>query len=363
MAEQDGDKSQEPTPHRRQQAREKGQFAHSQDLAAAVVLLVGCGALRSFGAPVVRNVAALSAARFDVAAWRAVTPIDVVADWRRTIAAVATTIGPLLLALLATAAAAHALQVGLHLIPTRIAPDLSRINPWQGAQRIFSLTSLVRTAFGVLKLLVAGGVAALVVYWDSAAVARLGAMEPTALATTLVLALLGLIAKISAALLVLALLDYGWQFWKHERDLRMTTQEVREEMKQFQGDPQITARRRHVQRELANSRMRQDVPKADVVVTNPTELAIALRYDPQTMVAPLVVAKGAGLVAAQIRRLALENNVPIVERKPLAQALFKQVEVGKPVPNEHFGAVAEVLAYVYRLQGKTMPEDVRPRSS
>ncbi|MDZ7619611.1 MAG: EscU/YscU/HrcU family type III secretion system export apparatus switch protein, partial [Patescibacteria group bacterium] len=154
---------------------------------------------------------------------------------------------------------------------------------------------------------------------------------------------------------ILALLDYAYQKWKHEQDLRMTTQEVREEMKNLEGDPQVMARRRQVQRELARQRLEGAVPKADVVVTNPTELAVAIQYDPTTMAAPIVVAKGAGILAQRIRQIALENGIPVVERKPLAQALYREVDVNHPVPKEKYAAVAEVLAYVYQLQGKKIP--------
>ena len=140
----------------------------------------------------------------------------------------------------------------------------------------------------------------------------------------------------------------------------MTHQEVRDEMKKLQGDPQIIARRRAVQRQMVLNRIKSAVPKADVVVTNPTELAVAIQYDPEKMAAPIVVAKGAGVLAQRIRRLALENNIPIVERKPLAQLLYKDVDIGKPVPTESYAAVAEVLAYVYQLKGKKLPMPPRP---
>jgi len=161
--------------------------------------------------------------------------------------------------------------------------------------------------------------------------------------------------KIAGAVFVLAILEYGYEFWKYNQDLRMTTQEVREEMKTLQGDPQIIQRRRMVQRELAKGRLSATVPKADVIVTNPTELAIAIQYDYDTMEAPIVVAKGAGALAQQIRRLALENSIPVVERKELARALYKLVDIGRPVPFEHYAAVAEVLRYVYQLTGKSLP--------
>jgi flagellar biosynthetic protein FlhB len=135
----------------------------------------------------------------------------------------------------------------------------------------------------------------------------------------------------------------------------MTHQEIREEMKNLQGDPQIVARRRAIQRQMALNRIAGAVPMADVVVTNPTELAVAIQYEPDEMAAPIVVAKGAGVLAQRIRRLALEHNIPIVERKPLAQLLYKEVDVGRPIPTESYAAVAEVLAYVYQLKGKKLP--------
>ena len=167
--------------------------------------------------------------------------------------------------------------------------------------------------------------------------------------------LLGTCLKIGIALLVLAIFDYGFQKWKFEQDIKMTPQEVREEMKMLQGDPHMAARRRQIQRQLVMNRMQSAVPRADVVVTNPTELAVAIQYDPQTMEAPIVVAKGAGFLAQRIRQLALNNGIPIVERKPLAQVLYKHVDVNKPIPAEQYAAVAELLRYVYQLQGRRLP--------
>ena len=155
--------------------------------------------------------------------------------------------------------------------------------------------------------------------------------------------------------LILALIDYAYQRYKNEQDLRMTDREIRDEMKNLQGDPHVVARRKRVQREMVMNRMSTAVPTADVVVTNPTELAIAIKYEHGVMAAPVVVAKGAGVLAQRIRRLALENNIPIVERKPLARLLYKEVEVNEPVPDSSYAAVAEVLAYVYQLKGKKVP--------
>jgi flagellar biosynthesis protein FlhB len=204
-------------------------------------------------------------------------------------------------------------------------------------------------------VLVVSGVAIAVIYmrWDE--VLRASGLEIPQLAKFLVSISTSTVLWIGMALLILAILDYGVQRWKYEQDLKMTHQEVREEMKNLQGDPQIIARRRAIQRQLVMNRISTSVPKADVVITNPTELSVAVQYDPKEMAAPVVVAKGAGVLAQRIRRLALENNIPIVERKPLAQLLYKDVDVGKPIPTDSYAAVAEVLAYVYQLQGKKLP--------
>jgi len=149
----------------------------------------------------------------------------------------------------------------------------------------------------------------------------------------------------------LAVLDFMYQRWQHEKDLKMTKQEVKDEQRQTYGDPKVKARIRGVQMEMARRRMMDAVPEADVVITNPTHLAIALKFDAQEMIAPRVLAKGAGFVAQRIREIAEENQIPIVEEKPLAQGLYKMVEIGDYIPAELYRAVAEVLAYVYRLKG------------
>jgi len=161
-----------------------------------------------------------------------------------------------------------------------------------------------------------------------------------------------IIFYVCLAMIVLAVLDYGYQRWQHEKALRMTKQEVKDERKQSEGDPQVKSRIRSLQRQAAYRRMMAEVPKADVVITNPTHLAIALRFDPAEMAAPRVVAKGADLLAERIRDIARANGVPLVENKPLAQALYKMAEPGDTIPVDLYRAVAEVLAYVYRLKGK-----------
>jgi flagellar biosynthetic protein FlhB len=355
MADQGGDKSQEATPHRRQQALEQGQVARSQDLSAAVLLVAGLASLIFLGGGLAAFFAALARRQLGGDPWVSADVSFVAALWNATWLELATHILPLLGLLVAAGVAVSIAQTGFLFLPEKLQPKFSHLDPIQGLQRIFSLAGVMRLAFGMLKVLIVATVAwfSLADRWQEI-LAMIG-MELLPLGGLMGEILLWTGLKIASALLLLALLDYGFQWWKQEQDLRMTSQEVREEMKDLQGDPQVIARRRSVQRQLAMSRLASTVPKGDVTITNPTELAVTIQYDAATMKAPIVVAKGAGLVAQRIRRLSLEHGIPIVEKKPLAQALYREVEVNRPIPAQLYAAVAEVLAYVYQLKGKPLP--------
>lgn len=361
MAESAGEKSFDATPHRRQEARDEGQVVFSQDLGSAAMLMVGVLLLMILSGGVIEFCAKLIQHQLgDVPALR--TNRDMLlTEWLHIAYGLAVVLLPILGLMMLGGALASILQVGLLWVPDRLAPDISRISPLAGLKRIFSLSGTARLGFGLVKVLVVTGVAIAVLWvrWDE--IMRSSGLEIPQLARFLVSISTSTILWIGLALLILAILDYGVQRWKFEKDLRMTHQEVREEMKNLQGDPQIVARRRAIQRQLVNNRISTSVPKADVVITNPTELSVAVQYDPKEMAAPVVVAKGAGVLAQRIRRLALENNIPIVERKPLAQLLYKDVDIGKPIPTDSYAAVAEVLAYVYQLQGKKLP--IPPRAA
>lgn len=355
MAEYNGEKSQEPTQHRRQKAREEGQVAKSHDLESALLLVVGLLVLLMLGQGLIDFIAAFTRQRLGGEAWLSADVGFAVAQWNETLAGLAGPLLPIFGLLLLTAVGANLAQIGILFVPQKLVPDLSRIDPLQGMKRMFSLSSVARLAFGLFKIVIIAGVAFASLYGHYETILGLAALEPGQIAVYLVEILLWTSLKIGLALLVLAILDYAFQRWTHEQDLKMTTQEVREEMKNLEGNPLMIARRRQVQRQLALSRLSSAVPKADVVITNPTELAVAIQYEPQEMAAPIVVAKGAGLLAQRIRRLALEHGIPIVEKKPLAQALYRDVEINHPIPEERYAAVAEVLAYVYQLQGKKVP--------
>lgn len=355
MAEQSGEKSFEATPHRRQQAREQGQVAYSQDLGSAALLLVGVLVLMNWGSTLVQHAIRYMEQQLSTAGPLAIASNDLTAQSLGLLQKFGVSLLPIIAALAVAGALSTVLQIGLLFLPDKVRPDISRLSPLTGIKRIVSLQGIVRLAFGLFKIGVVAAIAGSVIYKRWEQVVHASDLPLGELARFLVDICFSTALWVGFALFVLALLDFGFQKWKHEQDLRMTHQEIREEMKNLQGDPQIVSRRRQIQRQMALNRIGDKVPKADVVVTNPTELAVAIQYDPDQMAAPIVVAKGAGVLAQRIRRLALENNIPVVERKPLAQLLYKEVDVNRPIPDQSYAAVAEVLAYVYQLKGKKAP--------
>ena len=352
----DGDKKHSATERKRQQAREKGQVAKSQDLTSASLLLAALGAMYVAGG----KTAAIMAGGIESALSNyrliAYTPQEATSEMLRVGARLAIATVPILLLMFIGAIAINVTQAGLLLSPEKLMPKLSNISPLAGAKRILSVQGLMRLLFGMVKVGLIGTVAYYALRTHKESVMGMAAMPVSKIASMMFHTLFGVCLMIGSGLFVLALLEWAFQKWKNEQDLMMTDQELRDEMKDTEGDPQVAARRRQVARQMAMNRASNDVPKADVVVSNPTELAIAIRYDPTTMPAPMVVAKGAGLVAQKIRRVALEHEIPVVERKPLAQFLYKNVEVGQEIPADQYQAVAEVLRYVYQLQGRNIPQ-------
>ncbi|TWU42206.1 flagellar biosynthesis protein FlhB [Novipirellula artificiosorum] len=356
MADSSGDKKHSATEKRRRQAREEGQVVRSQDLTSAALLLSALASLWMLGGPACETLAGAIA---DALSTARLAPLETngASNWllnfaaRFGIAAV-----PMLIAMMVAAILINVTQTGIVLSPQKVLPKLSNISPMSGAKRILSTQGLARIGFGLFKVGVIIAVAYYGIRHYQNPILGLAAMSVPQIASTLFRSLIGICVWIGGALFVLAILEYAFQKWKFEQDLMMTDQEMRDEMKETEGDPQVAARRRQVQRQMMMQRISSEVPKADVVVTNPTELAIAIQYDPMTMPAPIVLAKGAGTVAQKIRRLALENSIPVVERKPLAQVLYKTVEIGESIPAEQYQAVAEVLRYVYQLQGKSVPK-------
>jgi flagellar biosynthesis protein FlhB len=246
--------------------------------------------------------------------------------------------------------ASSLIQVGLHLTPKALKPDFSRINPLTGSKRFFSLRAAAELIKSLLKIGVVGFVAFKALTDHMVELSQLTGAD---LRAGLVLAAgigMELLLKIGLAFLMLALADYVFQRWQFEKSAKMTKQEVKEEARSSELNEQIRGRIRSLQRQLARKRMMQRVPQADVVITNPTHYAVALQYDSGKMAAPRVIAKGQRLIAQQIKEIARMHGVPLVENKPLAQALYRAVDVDKEIPRELYKAVAEVLAFIYRLK-------------
>jgi flagellar biosynthetic protein FlhB len=252
-------------------------------------------------------------------------------------------------------------QVGFLLSPKAITPKISRLNPISGFKKFFSARTAVELFKSILKLVLVSAVAywAMRDRWEDVVAAAYLTPIGAGLAITKLVLLVWL--RIVIAMLVLGILDFGFQRWQYGRDLMMTAQEAKDEAKQFEGDPRIKQRIRQIQRQMAMKRMMAEVPKADVIITNPIRFAVALRYDVANMQAPVVIAKGARIMAKRIREIAEEHDVPIVEKPELARALFKSIEVGQAVPEGLFKAVAEVLAFVYKIDKRE--EKIRERAA
>lgn len=349
------EKTEPATPRRRQEARRKGQVARTPELGTALVILACLPAVHSLLGSM-----GDSAARFteDVYTY-ALVPDDLTAGTVHRLltemAVVAVrTVWPVLALAFVLGTASQVAQVGFLVAGEAVKPKAERINPVQGLKRMFSKRAVVELLKAVLKVVLISGICYSLVKGALPLFPQLALLEPLE-AVTLVGQLvvrMGLTAGI--VLLVIAVGDYAFQRFELNKSLRMSKQELKEELRQSEGDPQVRARLRQRQRELAMGRMMADVPKADVVITNPVHIAVALQYDPNAMNAPVVLAKGAGRVAERIKEIAREHRIAVVENVWLARTLFDTVPVGREIPAELYQAVAEVLAFVYRLRRRTL---------
>jgi flagellar biosynthetic protein FlhB len=351
MAEDLGDKTEDPTPKRLEDAREKGQVIRSLDLASAVVMLAAFLALLVFGASLTQalggTMSRLLALGHDV---DAVTTGSIPAMIKGPGWDVGLALLPVLAVLMVASYIAHVGQFGFLFTSKPLNPDLSRINPVNGLQKLFGAQGAIRSAGGTAKLIFVAIVGFAIIMRELPAMASLSALTAAGAMLEIGKMLVRLVIWLLVALIVLGIIDYLLQRMQHMKQLRMTKQEVKEERKSMDGDPQIKARRMRIARQIAMQQMQRDVPRADVIVTNPTHFAVAIQYDQATMAAPKVVAKGADLLALRIRQIAAAHAIPIVERPPLARALYAGIEVGQEISPEHYQAVAEVLAYVYKLE-------------
>ena len=354
MAEPFGEKIHEATPHRRQKAREEGHVAKSQDLTSAIILIGALLILLWQGQSLLDFLGRLAHSQLAEKVTFDNSSSILTQQLRALVLQLASVLLPILGLLFVLAVIVQVGQVGLLFVPKRLSPDLNHINPLRGMQRLFSLPTFVRFSFGLFKVLAVSAVGAVSLWLDRATILSLGGLGVRELSLAIFSLIFWTVLKIGFALLILAIVDYAFQRWKHEQDLRMTNHEMREELRSLQGDPQVTARRLAVQRQLVLNRVISLVPQANVVVTSTIELSVAIQYEPATMTTPVVVAKGAGMVAQRICTLALEANVTIVEHKELARTLYKQVDPGNPITSDHYPAVAEILQHVDRLKNETL---------
>lgn len=344
------ERTERPTAKRLEKARQDGQVPRSAELSAAAVLLVAAGSLHFLGGSIGATLFEIMRSGLSFTSAQALDPglalSTASAELLRALMICAPVLGLTLIAALVAPLAVG----GWNLSFGALAPDFTRLDPIAGFGRFFSARGAVELGKALAKFLVVAAVASLVLRKESPELLALGATPlPTGIAQAVSLASNALLA-VSGGLALIAAVDVPWQLWQYSHRLNMTREEIREELKESEGAPEVRFRIRRTQREMARRRMMHEVPKADVVVVNPTHFAVALRYDESRMRAPFVVAKGTDLIAARIREIATEHSVPIFEAPPLARALYQSVEIGSEIPATLYVAVAQVLTYIYQLK-------------
>lgn len=351
MSQSSGEKTEKASPKRRRDAKEKGEVHKSADLVSAILLFLLFGTLKVGYEGFIRSMEAFTKQSLssDLASRAAhLTGNTVMTDYREILFQVLPIILPFLLLAMLGGAVAHLLQTGPLFVPDKLKPNFSKINPLEGFKRIFSPRTLVEMAKSILKVTI---LAYIIYRYVLAGLKTFGGLMEWNVAKAfleIMSTCFSMGVMIGLALIGFAAVDVLYQWWKFEKDLMMTKQEVKEENKQLEGDPQIKGKIRQMQRKLSAMRMMRRVPEADVVVTNPTHYAVALRYKESQDRAPVVVAKGKDFLAQRIKKIAAEHKISIVENRPVARALYASCEVGSEIPPELYQAIADILIYVYK---------------
>lgn len=348
----DDEKTEEPSAQRLEDFREEGQVAQSKELTSLFVLIACLAVLYGLGSSLASGYMDFmrrmisEAANIDFGPSRAGSLLMLCIDEAAKI------VLPIAAAGFLAGVFGSVVQFGLLFSWKPLEPQFERINPIAGAKRVFSIASLVEGLKSILKLSAVILVTYMLLKDEITGSATVMDMEGAQLMAYMTSTAFRLVSGVCVGLFVVAAIDFSYQKFRYHKSLMMTKQEVKQEHKQREGDPLMKARIKSIQREMSRKRMMQEIPKADVIVTNPTHIAVAIRYDAEKMAAPKVVAKGADLLAQRIKEVGRKNGVPLVENVPLARALHKSVKVGGSVPRALYQAIAEVLAYVYRLKGK-----------
>lgn len=356
----DAERTEQPTQKRLEDARKKGQIPRSTELnAAAVVLIAGAG-LHFVGRSLGSGLFEMMRSGLSLSREQALDPSSAISMFAGSAQHALLACAPILGLTLVAALLAPMSIGGWNLTFNTLAPDFSRLSPISGAKRVFSMRGLAELIKAFAKFGVVALVAVIFLWLKTDEMLTLGA-EPTGAAIGHAVTLTGhALLMLSGGLVLIAAVDVPFQIFQHMKSLRMTREEIREELKESEGNPEVKGKIRQLQQEVAKRRQMQEVPKADVVITNPTHFAVALRYDETRMRAPIVVAKGADEVAAKIREIATEHKVPLFEAPPLARALFRAVDLNQEVPARLYVAVAQVLTYIYQLKAAKRSGAVPP---
>ncbi|WP_433749776.1 flagellar biosynthesis protein FlhB [Falsibacillus pallidus] len=347
-----GEKTEKATPKKREDAKKKGQTAKSQDVSTSVIMLAVFSFLLFGSSYIAKNVYHLFTHSFQTYMLMDLTESNIKVVMLEVLKETAFLLGPVMLVALLAGLAANYAQVGIMFTSEPLMPKLEKLDPIKGFKRIFSLRAIVELFKSILKISFVGAVTFFVLWSKIDVVLGLSFKSTGDIAKTMGSLAIQMGIAASIALLFLSILDYLYQKYDFEKSIRMSKQDIKDEHKNTEGDPLIKSKIKQRQREMAMRRMMQEVPQADVVITNPTHYAIALKYDDSKMDAPYVIAKGVDFMAQKIKLIAKENEVIAVENRPLARALYDQAEIGQAVPEDFFKAVAEILAYVYRIKNK-----------
>jgi flagellar biosynthetic protein FlhB len=343
------EKTEQPSQRRQEKARERGDVPRSRELNTAIVLLMGILAIRFLGPRIAMGIEDVFKITWSSDLWSADGLLYSIIPLALT--KTMTIVLPMMLILAGVGFMVGFAQVGGVFSLQAISPDFSRINPAKGFSRIFSKMGLMEMVKSLMKIAIIGYVGYSTIKGQLDDLPSLASENAVGIAGYSLKAIFDLGMRVTILMLFVAAMDYGFQRWQHMQNLKMTRRELKEELKETEGDPLIRSFIREKQIEVARRRMIQEVPKADVVVTNPQHIAVALKYDKETAPSPLVVAKGADFLAQKIKEIAWQHNVPIFENPPLARALYESVEIGEMIPEELYFAVAQILAQVYRMRG------------
>ncbi len=352
MAESDsGEKTEDATPQKREDFRKRGQVVQTKELGTVFTLFAAILAMWLLGRFLMQNLVDIFSLSFSDYILIAVKQGDYLPIVHKVFKLTLYILAPILGLFWLISFSASVSQVGILINEEALQFKLEKLNPTEGIKRLFSMRSVVEGLKAVFKVTCVVAVVFLIIKSEILSLPNLVHLSIAQIMTYIGDMSVKLFAGVGFFMIIIAAADYFFQRFDMENKMKMTKQEVKEEMKSREGDPLIKARIRRTQREMSQRRMMEDVPKADVIITNPTHLAIAIKYD-ATMVAPTIIAKGADLIADNIRALAKEHNIPIVENKPLARVIYKTIKIGQGIPKELYTAVAEVLSYVFRLKNK-----------